>query len=309
MSKTEHFSVLLRESVDALVWDEAGFYIDGTFGRGGHSRAILQRLKQDGRLLAFDKDPQAITAGRQLESEDSRFAIVHESFAALAPEAERYGVAGRVAGILLDLGVSSPQLDQADRGFSFMQDGPLDMRMDTSRGMSAADWVNSAPEEEIARVLFEYGEERFSRRMARAIVAERRQTPFARTRQLAEVIAAANPKWERDKHPATRAFQAIRIEVNNELKDLEKALTAAVTALQPGGRLVVISFHSLEDRIVKRFFKQEARGQVFPKGLPVTEEQIAHRLRIIGKTVKASEEELQLNIRSRSAIMRVAEKL
>lgn len=309
MSKTEHFSVLLRESVEALVWDEAGFYIDGTFGRGGHSRAILQRLKQDGRLLAFDKDPQGVAAGHKLESEDSRFAIVHESFAALAQEAERYGVAGRVAGILLDLGVSSPQLDQADRGFSFMQDGPLDMRMDTSRGMSAADWVNSAPEEEIARVLFEYGEERFSRRMARAIVAERRQTPFTRTRQLAEVITAANPKWERDKHPATRAFQAIRIEVNNELKDLEQALTAAVTALQPGGRLVVISFHSLEDRIVKRFVKQEARGQVFPKGLPVTEDQIAHRLRIIGKTVKASEEELQLNIRSRSAIMRVAEKL
>lgn len=309
MSQAEHFSVLLKESVEALVHDSAGFYIDGTFGRGGHSRAILQRLGEEGRLLAFDKDPQAIAAGRELEGVDTRFAIVHESFSVLADEVERRGVAGRVAGILLDLGVSSPQLDQAERGFSFMQDGPLDMRMDTSRGMSAADWVNSAKEEEIARVLFEYGEERFSRRMARAIVARRQQTPFTRTRELAEVITAANPKWQRDKHPATRAFQAIRIEVNNELRDLEQALATAVAVLQPGGRLVVISFHSLEDRIVKRFVKQEARGQVFPKWLPVTQDQIAHSLRIIGKTVKASEEELQLNIRSRSAIMRVAEKL
>ena len=309
MSQAEHFSVLLRESVDALVQDDAGFYIDGTFGRGGHSRAILQRLNENGRLLAFDKDPLAIAAGRELEAADRRFAIVHESFSALAGEAEGRGVAGRVAGILLDLGVSSPQLDQAERGFSFLHDGPLDMRMDTSRGISAADWVNTAAEEEIARVLFEYGEERFSRRMARAIVAQRRQTPFTRTRQLAEVIAAANPKWERDKNPATRAFQAIRIAVNNELGDLADALSAAMTVLQPGGRLVVISFHSLEDRIVKRFFKQEARGQIFPKGLPVTQDQMQHRLRLIGKTIKASEEELQLNIRSRSAIMRVAEKL
>jgi 16S rRNA (cytosine1402-N4)-methyltransferase len=309
MNQAEHFSVLLRESVDALVQDEAGFYIDGTFGRGGHSRAILQRLNEKGRLLGFDKDPLAVAAGRELEAADNRFAIAHESFAALAGEVERCGVAGRVAGILLDLGVSSPQLDQAERGFSFLQDGPLDMRMDTSRGMSAADWVNSTAEEEIARVLFEYGEERFSRRMARAIVAQRRQTPFTRTRQLAEVIAAANPKWERGKNPATRAFQAIRIEVNNELQDLARVLTVALDVLQPGGRLVVISFHSLEDRIVKRFFKQEARGQIFPKGLPVTEDQMQHRLRLIGKTIKASEEELQLNIRSRSAIMRVAEKI
>lgn len=309
MGQTEHFSVLLKESVGALVQDEGGVYIDGTFGRGGHSRAILQQLNESGQRLAFDKDPQAVAAGRELEVTDNRFAIVHESFVALAEEAERREVAGRVAGILLDLGVSSPQLDQADRGFSFLQDGPLDMRMDTTRGISAADWVNSAPEEEIARVLFEYGEERFSRRMARAIVAQRRQTPFTRTRQLAEVVAAANPKWERDKNPATRAFQAIRIEVNSELKDLERALAVALDVLRPGGRLVVISFHSLEDRIVKRFFKQEARGQVFPKGLPVTEDQLQQRLRLIGKTIKASEEELQLNIRSRSAIMRVAEKI
>lgn len=309
MGQAEHFSVLLKESVGALVQDEGGVYIDGTFGRGGHSRAILQQLNESGQLLAFDKDPQAVAAGRELEVTDNRFAIVHESFVALAEEAERRGVAGRVAGILLDLGVSSPQLDQADRGFSFLQDGPLDMRMDPTRGISAADWVNSAPEEEIARVLFEYGEERFSRRMARAIVAQRRQTPFTRTRQLAEVVAAANPKWERDKNPATRAFQAIRIEVNSELKDLERALAVALDVLRPGGRLVVISFHSLEDRIVKRFFKQEARGQVFPKGLPVTEDQLQQRLRLIGKTIKASEEELQLNIRSRSAIMRVAEKI
>lgn len=309
MSQPEHFSVLLRESVDALVQDASGFYIDGTFGRGGHSRAVLQRLNADGRLLGFDKDPLAIAAGKKLEQEDQRFSIVHDSFAALADVAAQRGVAGRVAGILLDLGVSSPQLDQAERGFSFLQDGPLDMRMDTSRGISAAEWVNTAAEEEIARVLFEYGEERFSRRMARAILAKRREIPFTRTRQLAEVIAAANPKWERDKHPATRAFQAIRIEINNELKDLEQVLEVAMAVLKPGGRLVVISFHSLEDRIVKRFMKNEARGQIFPKGLPVTADQMQHRLRIIGKTVRASEEELQLNIRSRSAIMRVAEKI
>jgi 16S rRNA (cytosine1402-N4)-methyltransferase len=309
MGQSTHFSVLLQESVSALVTDTSGLYIDGTFGRGGHSRAILAGLTEAGRLLAFDKDPQAVEVGRELEREDTRFSMVHDSFAALGAAVEQHGVAGRVAGILLDLGVSSPQLDQAERGFSFMQDGPLDMRMDTTRGASAADWVNSAREEEIARVLFEYGEERFSRRMARAIVARRQQTPFSRTRDLAEVITAANPRWERDKHPATRAFQAIRIAINQELEDLEQVLPVALQVLRPGGRMVVISFHSLEDRLVKRFFKQEARGEQFPKGLPITADQLHQSLILIGKSQKAGGAEVQQNTRSRSAIMRVAEKL
>lgn len=309
MNPSSHFSVLLQESVAALVTDPCGIYIDGTFGRGGHSRAILAALSDTGRLLAFDKDPQAVEVGRALAQEDARFEMIHDSFAALGAAAERHGVAGRVAGILLDLGVSSPQLDQADRGFSFMQDGPLDMRMDTTRGISAADWVNSTREEEMARVFFEYGEERFSRRMARAIVARRQQTPFTRTRDLADVITAANPRWERDKHPATRAFQAIRIAINHELEDLEQVLPVALQVLRSGGRIVVISFHSLEDRLVKRFFKQEVRGEHFPKGLPVTSDQLRQSLVLIGKSQKASGAEIQQNVRSRSAIMRVAEKL
>lgn len=309
MNPQTHFPVLLKESVSALVTDTDGIYVDGTFGRGGHSRAILAELTGNGRLLAFDKDPQAVEVGRELERQDARFNMMHNSFAALAAVMEQRGVAGRVAGILLDLGVSSPQLDQAERGFSFLHDGPLDMRMDTTRGASAADWVNTAREEEIARVLFEYGEEKFSRRMARAIVARRQQTPFTRTRDLADVIAAANPRWERDKHPATRAFQAIRIAVNRELEDLEQVLPAALQVLRSGGRLVVISFHSLEDRLVKRFFKQGARGEQFPKGLPVTSDQLQRSLVLVGKSQRAGEAEVQQNVRSRSAIMRVAEKL
>ena len=309
MAEPMHFPVLLRESVDALLTDPEGFYIDGTFGRGGHSRAILSGLAQSGGLLAFDKDPEAVRTGGDLAAQDPRFQIVHGSFADLATVAEQRGLTGRVAGVLLDLGVSSPQLDQPERGFSFAQDGPLDMRMDTTCGVTAAQWVNSTREEEIARVLFEYGEERFSRRMARAIVAKRDQTPFTRTRQLADVITEANPRWERDKHPATRAFQAIRIAINNELQDLEQALAAAVRILKPGGRLVVISFHSLEDRIVKRFIRHESRGENFPKGLPITVAMQQHQLKAIGKTIKAGADELRQNIRSRSAIMRVAEKI
>jgi 16S rRNA (cytosine1402-N4)-methyltransferase len=309
MNPSSHFSVLLQESVSALITDPSGIYVDGTFGRGGHSRAILAGLSEEGRLLAFDKDLQAVEVGRELEQQDKRFNMVHDSFAALATVAEQRGVAGRVAGILLDLGVSSPQLDQAERGFSFMHDGPLDMRMDTTRGINAADWVNATREEEMARVFFEYGEERFSRRMARAIVARRQQTPFTRTGDLAEVITAANPRWERDKHPATRVFQAIRIAINHELEDLERVLPVALKALRPGGRMVVISFHSLEDRLVKRFFKQEARGEHFPKGLPVTADQLRQSLILVGKSQKASGAEVQQNVRSRSATMRVAEKL
>lgn len=309
MTAPEHYSVLLRESVAALVQAPVGVYVDGTFGRGGHSRAILSELSSEGRLYAFDKDPEAINVGRALAAEDERFTIWHDSFAALGQRLEAAALTGKVSGILLDLGVSSPQLDDPARGFSFMRDGPLDMRMDTTRGESAAEWINRADEDEIAFVLKEFGEERFARRIARAIVAERIKQPFARTKHLADIVTAANPKWEREKHPATRAFQGIRIYVNAELDDLKLALDAALDVLAPGGRLVVISFHSLEDRIVKRFFRDQARGKDFPKGLPVTEKMLEQRLRLIGKANKADSNEVSENIRSRSAVMRVAEKL
>lgn len=309
MNNQPHITVLLDEAVDALLTDHSGVYIDGTFGRGGHSGLILQRLQADGKLLAFDKDLAAIEVAHQRFADDSRFAIAHASFADLQEEVTRHGWMGKVQGVLLDLGVSSPQLDEAERGFSFLHDGPLDMRMDQTRGQSAAEWVNAADEEEIARVLKEYGEERFARRMARAIVSERQRTPFTRTGHLAAVIREANPAWEKGKHPATRAFQGIRIHVNNELGDLEQVLEQAVNVLAPGGRLVVISFHSLEDRLVKRFIRRQEQGDPVPRGLPVKEEQLNKRLRSCGKAVKASEGEVRDNLRSRSAIMRVAEKL
>lgn len=309
MTSTGHYSVLLQESVAALVQQPSGVYIDGTFGRGGHSRAILQQLAPDARLYAFDKDPEAIEAAEELAREDGRFFIWHSSFAALKERTQQIGMAGQVDGVLLDLGVSSPQLDNAERGFSFLRDGPLDMRMDTTRGQSAADWLNSADAADIAFVLKEYGEERFAKRIARAIVEARVQQPFTSTKQLADVVTAANPKWEREKHPATRAFQGIRIHINAELEDLRHALEAALDVLAPGGRLVVISFHSLEDRIVKRFFRDQARGKDFPKGLPVTAQMLEQRLRLVGKATKAGTEEVAENVRSRSAIMRVAEKL
>ncbi|WP_444901089.1 16S rRNA (cytosine(1402)-N(4))-methyltransferase RsmH [Microbulbifer sp. SSSA007] len=307
MSQELHRSVLLREAVDALITDPDGFYIDGTFGRGGHSAAILEQLGPKGRLLAVDKDPQAIEYAHQRFQSDSRFSIWHGSFADMDSAAAEQS--GRVNGILLDLGVSSPQLDQAERGFSFMQDGPLDMRMDTSRGLSAAQWVNTEDEAEMARVFKEYGEERFARRMAAAIVRRRVEKLFERTLDLAEVVKAANPAWEKGKHPATRVFQAIRIHVNGELDDLQSALDKSLQLLAPGGRLVIISFHSLEDRMVKRFIREKERGPQLPRGLPVMDSQIARSLRSLGKAVKANEVEVDENLRSRSAVMRVAEKL
>ncbi|MFC3113960.1 16S rRNA (cytosine(1402)-N(4))-methyltransferase RsmH [Cellvibrio fontiphilus] len=309
MSDAQHITVLLNEAVEALVTDTSGFYVDGTFGRGGHSGLILQQLAADGRLLGIDKDLAAIATANQRFGDDSRFAIAHGSFAELAALVEARGMTGKVAGVLLDLGVSSPQLDEAERGFSFMQDGPLDMRMDQSRGQSAADWVNSADEDEIIRVLKEFGEERFAKRMARAIIAERQKQPFTRTKHLAEVVKEANPAWEKGKHPATRAFQAIRIHVNNELGDLETVLEQALTVLAPGGRLVVISFHSLEDRVVKRFIRRQEQGDPVPKGLPIRDDQLNKRMRSLGKAIKASDAEVDANVRSRSAVMRVAEKL
>ncbi|HEY7771847.1 MAG TPA: 16S rRNA (cytosine(1402)-N(4))-methyltransferase RsmH [Marinagarivorans sp.] len=309
MTAQAHYSVLLDESVDALITEPAGVYIDGTFGRGGHSRAVLERLAPAARLIAFDKDPEAIAVGNALRDEDTRFSIVHDSFASMYQVAKARDLDGCVDGVLLDLGVSSPQLDHAERGFSFINDGPLDMRMDCSKGQSAADFINRAKEAEIARVLKEYGEERFARRIAGAIVRRRAEKPFERTLDLADVITKANPRWERDKNPATRAFQGIRIHVNGELDDLSAALPAALSILRPGGRLVVISFHSLEDRIVKRFFKEGAKGKSLPANLPIPDVELEKTLRIITKPVKATDEELGENIRSRSAIMRIAEKL
>ena len=306
-----HITVLLEEAVEALALRADGCYMDGTFGRGGHSRLILSHLGPDGRLLGFDKDPQAIATGQTLAAEDGRFVIVQRSFAELGSEAQERGLAGKVSGILLDLGVSSPQLDDPERGFSFMNDGPLDMRMDPTRGVSAAEFIATAPTEEIARVLKEYGEERFAKRMANAVVQRREVQPFERTADLAEVLKVANPAWEKGKNPATRAFQGLRIHVNNELGDLEAGLEAALDALEIGGRLVVISFHSLEDRIVKLFMRKLAKGEAdnMPRNLPIQYKAFEPKIRIHGKAQFASDTETKANPRSRSAVMRVAEKL
>jgi 16S rRNA (cytosine1402-N4)-methyltransferase len=306
-----HITVLLEEAVEALAVRADGCYLDGTFGRGGHSRLILQNLGTEGRLLGFDKDPQAIATGQTLAAEDGRFVIVQRSFAELGAEAQARGLAGNVSGILLDLGVSSPQLDDPERGFSFMNDGPLDMRMDPTRGVSAAEFVNTASAEEIARVFKEYGEERFARRMAGAVVARRETQPFERTGDLAEVLKVANPAWEKGKNPATRAFQGLRIHVNNELGDLEAGLEAALDVLEVGGRLVVISFHSLEDRIVKLFMRKLVKGEAdnLPRNLPIRHQAFEPHIKLIGKAQFASDEETRGNPRSRSAVMRVAEKL
>lgn len=303
MRQAEHVSVLLEESVAALAIKPDGTYLDGTFGRGGHSRAILRSLSNSGRLIAFDKDPQAESSAEQF-SEDPRFEFVRASFAEISSRVE----ASELDGILLDLGVSSPQLDNAERGFGFSDDGPLDMRMDTRAGMTAAEWLATAPEADIADVIKTYGEERFAKRMASAIVKARAESPIIRTKQLATIVAEANPKWEPHKHPATRAFQAIRIFINRELEDLEVALGHTVDALSEGGRLVVISFHSLEDRIVKRFMRDQARGQQLPKHVPVIDSDTGKTLNLVGKALKPSTDEVQRNPRSRSAIMRVAER-
>ncbi|OLS59355.1 16S rRNA (cytosine(1402)-N(4))-methyltransferase RsmH [Pseudomonas putida] len=306
-----HITVLLDEAVEALSVRADGCYLDGTFGRGGHSRLILQNLGPGGRLLGFDKDPQAIATGQALAAEDGRFVIVQRSFAELGSEVAERGLAGKVSGVLFDLGVSSPQLDDPERGFSFLNDGPLDMRMDPSRGVSAAEFIATAPEEEIARVFKEYGEERFARRMARAVVLRREEQPFTRTADLAEVLKVANPAWEKGKNPATRAFQGLRIHVNNELGDLEAGLDAALEALEVGGRLAVISFHSLEDRIVKLFMRKLAKGEQdnLPRNLPVQFKPFEPKIKLIGKAQFASDAELKANPRSRSAVLRVAEKL
>ncbi len=289
--------------------DGGGCYIDGTFGRGGHSGALLQRLSERGRLLALDRDPEAIAHGVQEFGGDARIELVHAAFDQLEALASSRGWRGQVSGVLLDLGVSSPQLDEARRGFSFMRDGPLDMRMDPSRGESAAQWLARVDEAELERVLREYGEERFARRIAAAIVAAGRQTPLLGTVQLARVVAAAHPRWPKDRHPATQSFQAIRIAINDELTLLQRALEQALEVLAIGGRLVVISFHSLEDRIVKRFFRHHARGDDLPAKLPVPAALLKRRLRLLSGGQRAGEQELNSNPRARSAVLRAAEKL
>lgn len=302
-----HHAVLLNAAVDALVIKPDGRYFDGTFGRGGHSQQILKQLGENGQLTGIDKDPTAIKAGEAMAAADRRFHIQHGSFAEIAQFTENLGWQG-VTGVLLDLGVSSPQLDDADRGFSFMRNGPLDMRMNPQQAPSAAQWLNTAGEQDIANVIYRYGEERFSRRIARAIVARRTEEPLQTTRDLAQLVSAAVPYKEKHKHPATRTFQAIRVFINRELEDLEAGLEAAVKLLDEGGRLVVISFHSLEDRIVKRFMRDIARGPQLPRGLPVTAEQQRTGFRLIGKAVKAEGSEINENVRARSAVMRVLER-
>ena len=308
MPSFEHTTVLLKEAVQALNIHSSGCYVDGTYGRGGHSRLIMQQLDSEGHLLAFDKDPVAIESANQEFSQDKRFNITQKSFAQLEEEITQRGWQGTVDGVLLDLGVSSPQIDNAERGFSFQNDGPLDMRMNPEQGMSAAQWLSQAEEVDIAEVLKRYGEERFAKRIARAIIHAREEQPIQTTKQLASIVAAANPKWEKGKDPSTRSFQAIRIFINSELDDLEQCLQQAVNILKPGGRLVVISFHSLEDRIVKHFIRKMEKGEQLPIDLPIMHAEVNTKLKRIGKAIKASDDEVKQNTRSRSAVMRIAER-
>jgi S-adenosyl-methyltransferase MraW len=305
----KHTTVLLDDAVNGLNIQPNGIYIDGTFGRGGHSRLILSQLGEHGRLIAIDRDPQAIAAAAQID--DPRFSIIHGPFSQLGDYVQSLDLVGKIDGILLDLGVSSPQLDDAERGFSFMRDGPLDMRMDPSQGESAAQWLLRAAEEDIAFVIKTYGEEKFGKRIARAIVERNRLAPMTRTKELAEVIAAAMPVKDKHKHPATRSFQAIRIWINSELEEIERALQASIAALAPKGRLSIISFHSLEDRLVKRFMRTHSRGVQVPAGVPMTEAQIralgGRELRALGKSVPGPAEVAE-NPRARSSVLRIAER-
>ena len=304
-----HRPVLVTEVLNYLALKPEGNYIDATFGRGGHSSEILGRLGQSGTLLALDKDPSAFTAISDEIRLDKRFVFCHGSFASIREFAARHNLVGKTDGILLDLGVSSPQLDDPGRGFSFLHAGPLDMRMDPTRGRSAAEWLDTAKENEITQVLKEYGEERFARRIANAIVQERMKQPITTTDRLAAIVKQANPAWEQTKHPATRSFQAIRIFINNELNELQDCLEQCLDVLAVGGRLVVISFHSLEDRIVKRFIRDQSQSIALPKKLPVRQSEIVNRLRKIAGPITATEIEVKENQRARSAKLRTAEKI
>jgi 16S rRNA (cytosine1402-N4)-methyltransferase len=306
-----HKPVLLTEVLEHLAIKPYGFYIDATFGRGGHAREILHKLAGTGFLLAIDKDPDAVAGVPKEMREQPNFKIVHGSFSTVYEIAKAHNVVGKVNGILLDLGVSSPQLDNPEKGFSFLHAGPLDMRMDPTQGISAAEWLAFAKEDEIALVLKEYGEERFAKRIANAIVRERAIEPISSTDRLAKIVKEANPSWERTKHPATRSFQAIRIFINNELNELRDCLTQSMEILATNGRMCVISFHSLEDRIVKRFIRDQSEGLKLPKSLPIKEAQMSKMGRHLRKIamVKPTEIEIRENPRARSAILRVAEKI
>lgn len=302
-----HVTVLLEEAIEALAVKADGVYVDGTFGRGGHSRLLLSKLGPNGRLLAFDRDPKAIAAAGNID--DPRFTLFHAPFAEMGDVVRGAGYPA-VDGVLLDVGVSSPQLDEAERGFSFRFDAPLDMRMDTTRGETAAEWLDRASEREITEVIRDYGEERFAFQIAKKVVAARRERRIATTGEFAALVREAVRTREPGQDAATRSFQALRIHINQELEQLALALPAAMGLLVPGGRLAVISFHSLEDRIVKRFMKAEANPDDLPKNLPLTAAQLPQpRLKIVGKPVKAGAAEVAANPRSRSAVMRVAEKL
>jgi 16S rRNA (cytosine1402-N4)-methyltransferase len=306
---TDHRPVLLDEAVAALAIRPDGVYLDGTFGRGGHSAAILAQLGPQGRLLAMDQDPQAIAAAQQRFAGDARFQIVQRNFETLQEFVTEQGLMHRVDGVLLDIGVSSPQLDDASRGFSFLKSGPLDMRMNPDAGQSAAEWLAQVDEYDLVTVLMHLGEEKFARRIAHGIVQYRQQAEINDTVQLANIIAAAIPVKDKKKHPATKSFQAIRIFINRELEVLEHALQAAVNVLSVGGRLAVISFHSLEDRMVKRFFRDISRGPQLPKDIPIMSKDLQQPYRVVGKAIKPGMQELQQNPRARSSVLRVLERI
>ncbi len=309
MEDFTHQPVLLNEVIEHLNVRRDGIYVDATFGRGGHSRAILQQLGDNAKLIAFDKDPDAEKVAEQLQQQDKRFNFYRGSFTKIEEQLEKLNLVGKIQGVLLDLGVSSPQLEDKERGFSFLRDGPLDMRMDPTQGLSAKEWIAKVTEIDLATVFKEYGEERFSKRIAKAILREREEKPITRTLELAEIIKQANPKWEKDKHPATRCFQAIRIFINSELSDLQHVLPQTIRVLASGGRLAVISFHSLEDRIVKRFIREKQIGDSFPKDLPINVEALKPELTRVTKAIKAQHVEIENNSRARSAVLRVAEKI
>ncbi len=306
-----HVTVLLNEALEGLTLRPDGIYIDATFGRGGHSRQLLAQLGENGRLYAIDRDPTAIAVAKELELEDKRFKIIAGPFSGLATYVEQLGLTGQIDGVLMDLGVSSPQLDDAERGFSFMREGPLDMRMDPTSGRSAAQWLAQADVDEISYVIKTFGEENWAVHIARAIVKDRVEAPFETTKQLADFIARVVPIKDKNKHPATRTFQAIRIYINSELEEIEQALLASIDVLKSGGRLSVISFHSLEDRIVKRFIRKQSKGMDVPFGLPVTEEELnkSRTYKALSRAIKPSKDEIEANPRSRSSVLRIAQRL
>jgi len=305
----KHRPVLLAEAVDALAIKADGFYLDGTFGRGGHSAEILSHLGEGGKLLAIDQDPLAVAEAQEKFSSDGRFEIIRENFENMQSAVSNRNMMQKINGVLLDIGVSSPQLDDASRGFSFIKSGPLDMRMNPDMGQSAAQWLASVDEYDLTTVLMHFGEEKFARRIANAIVKTRAEIEINNTVQLANIIEAAIPVKPKNKHAATKSFQAIRIHINRELEVLENALQSGLNVLAVGGRLAVISFHSLEDRMVKRFFRKMSQGPQIPKDIPIMAKDLEQPFKLVGKAIKPSKQEVQENPRSRSSVLRVIERV